>query len=413
MRLPAVTSDPSSGQTLSVPPFFTTSFDCTKAKILSSEEAICKNEELAKLDVEMATVYGRRLRSTSSEKNELVRSQQKWLTIRNSYNANPYHGDPAGVRSDLADFYRSRIAALRSAQAALLDTKIPQEYEWLKATAPAGFSKGFSLGRAYMSCEDPCKKKPSPYRWISIWGRGIGEEPGDIDTPFAKLAKKLASEGWNECRSADDSGKPTMNYFVKGGKMVGVSRYYSMGAGNSIGFGITISGPLPQSPPEPLPRLAVAVDSDWITYSSPDVGLLLRYPPDWDVRDESASGAYAKNLLFAADDFKPGDFRITMEPEERVRRRPVDTQSGEPAPRCALSRYRISGFPAQTCLFEGEIVGDGKCNRYIQFVEVDTGKYDLRFEPAGWGSFVDDSNGYRLTDLYEKILSTIEIKQRN
>lgn len=210
----ALINDSSSQHTLSSPPFYATSFDCAKVRALSAEEAICKYEELAKLDTEMAAVYRKRIQSTvASEKNGLVRSQRKWLTIRNSYNANPYHGDPAGVRADLADFYRSRIAALRSGRIALLETSLPREYEWLRATAPDGLSEGYSIGRAYAGCEDPCKREPSLYRWISIEGRGIGEEPGDVDTPFAQISSKLFAEGWSDCRSADDSGKPTVHYF--------------------------------------------------------------------------------------------------------------------------------------------------------------------------------------------------------
>jgi hypothetical protein len=44
---------------------------------------------------------------------------------------------------------------------------------------------------------------------------------------------------------------------------------------------------------------------------------------------------------------------------------------------------------------------------------ISTGKYDLTFEPSSQASYPDDSGHYKLTDLYEKILSTIEIKQPN
>jgi hypothetical protein len=378
--------------------------------MLSAEEAICKDESLAKLDVEMAAAYRKRRESaTPSDKSQLVQSQQKWLVIRNSYNANPYHGDPAGVRSDLAAFYRSRIAALGSRQKALLDTELPKEYEWLMATAPEGFERGLSIGRAYMSCEGPCKQKPLLYRWLSIGGSGIGEEPGDVDTPFAEIAKKLASEGWIVCRSADDSGKPTVDYFRKNDKMAAVTRYYSMGAGNSIGFGITISGPLPQDPLKPPPNPAVVVTSDWNTYSSPDVGLQLRYPPGWGVRADGTPGSGTKYLSFGAKDYT-GNFRISMQPEEKVNHEPININNEDPAPKCIRSSYRVSGFPAQECLFEGENVGDGTCNRYVEFVDVETGGYRLLFEPVVWGSVPDDSGGYRLTDLYEKILDTIELR---
>jgi uncharacterized protein YecT (DUF1311 family) len=411
LPLASLADDLSVAQTLSSPPFFKTSFDCSKAMALSTEEAICKNEDLAKLDVEMAEAYSKRLQSTSpSEKTLLVQSQKKWLILRNSYNLNPYHGDFTGALSDLADVYRNRIPALRSGQVSRLDTKLPGEYDWLRSLAVEGFSEGFTISRAYGSCEDPCKRKPELYRWISIVGRGIGEEPGDIDTPYAKLAKKLTSEGWSKCRSADDSGKPTIDYFSKNDKMVIVSRYYSMGVGNSISFGITISGPLPQKASPPPSNPPVGAISAWDTYSSSDVGLELRYPSKWHVRDASVLGNGTKYLMFNADDFKPGEFRITMQPAERINRHLIDPNSDDPATKCTPSQYRISGLPAQQCLLEYESVGDGICTRYIQSVEVRTDRYGLSFEPSGAGSFDDASNGYRLTDFYEKVMSTIKIK---
>src|SRR5438270_13642774 len=61
-----------SQQQLSTPPFFKTSFDCSKAKWISIEEAICKNEKLARLDVEVAGAYRKRLDSTSASEKERV-----------------------------------------------------------------------------------------------------------------------------------------------------------------------------------------------------------------------------------------------------------------------------------------------------------------------------------------------------
>ncbi len=251
MRLCALTNGSFSAQTLATPPFYRTSFDCAKAQGQSIEEAICKNEQLARLDVEMTQAYKERLNSVAeSEREQVIASQRRWLAIRNAHNVNPYHGDPPGELADLSDFYGERIAALRSSNPALLKTGVPEEYAWLRAITPEGFSKEeFSIGRAYAGCDDPCQKNPALYRWISIGGSGIGEEPGDVDTPYDELAKKLVSEGWSKCREASDSGKPLIEYFTKGSKMALVSRYYSMGVGNGIGVGITISDPLPQSPP--------------------------------------------------------------------------------------------------------------------------------------------------------------------
>jgi uncharacterized protein YecT (DUF1311 family) len=402
--------DQFAGQAFSTPPFLKTSFDCSKAGVLTTEESICKDEELARLDVELAAAYGKRLASTSaSEKSVLVQSQKKWLILRNSYNLNPYHGDYTGALSDVAEVYRNRIAALRSDQLARLETKVPEEYAWLRSVAVEGFSEGFSIRRAYASCEDPCKKKPELYRWISIAGSGIGEEPGDLDTPYGKVVTKLAAEGWSKCRSADDSGKPTIDYFTKNGQLVAVSRYYSMGVGNGIGFGITISGPLPHKALPVPANPSVTTSSDWNTYKSPDVGLELQYPPHWRVTDKSVPGNGTKYISFNADDYKPGGFRITMQPIAR-NRPAINPNNDEPGPKCTLSRYKISGLPAQQCLLEYESVGDGTCARYIQSIAVETERYSLSFEPSSTGSSDEGSGGYLLTDFYRRVMSTIKIK---
>jgi uncharacterized protein len=396
-------------QTMSSPPFFKTSFDCAKVKVLSTEEAICKNEDLAKLDVQMAEAYRKRLNSANdSEKPQVIASQRKWLIIRNSYNVNPYHGDPPGARADLEEFYKQRITALRSGNPDLLTTDIPKEYGWLQSIAPEGFSKEeFSIGRAYAGCADPCRKQPSLYRWISIGGGGIGDEPGDVDTPYAQLVKRLAAGGWTSCREADDSGKPTIDYFTKGNRMVSVSRYYSMGAGNGIGVGVTISGPLPQPTASSVLNPTVAITDDWDSYSSADIGLKVRFPPDWHMRDANpnAAGQY-KYLMFGADDFKPGDFRITVKP---IGLRDPNYVPPPDAPKCSPSHYRISGLPAQECLIEDEVVSEGTCNRYLGSIIIRTSGYELTFEPSPAGSFPDNSGHYTLTDLYEKIMSTIRI----
>ena len=68
----------SPAQQLATLPFFKTSFDCSKAKWLSIEEAICKNEKLARLDVEAADAYRKRLDSGNpSEKEQVIASQRR------------------------------------------------------------------------------------------------------------------------------------------------------------------------------------------------------------------------------------------------------------------------------------------------------------------------------------------------
>ena len=404
--LPAQATKPSSPQPVGSSSY-KTSFDCTKAKDLSVEQATCTNEELAELDVQMAAAYKKRLDSVPmSDRKRLIVSQQKWLTIRNSYKVNPYRGDPVGTMADLADFYRKRIEALRSGQSALPEVEFPPEYEWLKAIAPAGFDRGFSIGRAYMTCEDPCKQQPSLYKFVSIGGSGIGEGPGDIDTPYAQIVSRLASDGWTKCRSADDSGKPTIDHFWKKDKMIAVSRYYSMGAGNSMGVSITASGPLPETPPKNQPDATVAKIADWLTYSNPDFSFEVRYPPEWRARDRTA--ADPTSFGFGAKDYS-GGFGISIMPRELWHPEPVP-YGEEPTLHCVPSQYQISGFPAEACLREYESVGDGICTRYVESLDVESGKYHWSFRPESWGSVVDSSDHFKLTDLYEKILSTIKIK---
>jgi uncharacterized protein len=398
------------GKTLAEPPFYKTSFDCTKAKMFSVDEAICKDEQLSQLDVQAAEAYHKRMAATASAKrDELIASQKRWLTIRNSYSVRGTSDD----REDLNNLYRARIAVLKSSTPGSLEAPLPEAYNWLRDTAPEGFSKdNYSILRAHASCANPCQIKPALYRWIAIGGRGIGEEPGDIDTPYAQLVKRLTAEGWTKCRSAaDDSGKLQVDHFNKGDEMVSVSRSYSMGAGNGIGFSIAISGPLPQAAAKPVPNPSITITDDWDAYSDQDVGLTVRFPPDWSGRNSTAAngGREYKYLIFAHDDFQPGDFRINIEP-----RREVDPnyKLDDDGPVCSPSRYRISGFPATECLAVYEEVANGTCTRYLQSIRIQTDAYVLTFEPSGEGSFPDQSGHYKLTDLYEKIMSTIEIGER-
>jgi len=395
-----------SAQTLSSPPFYKTSFDCAKAKELSVEAAICKNEDLAKLDLEMADAYRTRVESANSAgRGQIIPSQRRWLGIRNSYRINPY--DPsAGELIDLTELYQKRISALKSSDPALLQTTLPKEYDWLRTVAPEGFSKDqFAISRGYAGCEDPCQKKPSLYRWISIGGRGIGEEPGDIDTPYAELLRRLAAQGWAKCREVtDDSGKQRVDRFRKNEKMVSVSRGYSMGTGNGIGIEVTISEPLPEPTPKSAPDPTMNVADDWEAYSAPEIGLKVRFPPDWHVRDASPPGG--KYLMFAADDFKPGSFIVAVAPHRLV---DPNYKPAADEPKCSPSTYQIAGFAAKECLFEDELYTQGTCTRYLQSITIDTGSHELTFEPSQAGSFPDASGHYKLTDLYEKIMGTIEI----
>lgn len=405
--IPLLVHSFSTAQTLSSPPFLKTSFDCAKARVLSVEEAVCKNEKLAALDLRLAEVYRRRLDSAGSEKNRIMASQKHWLVLRNSYRVAPYPSDDLNATAELVELYKQRIEVLKSSKLALLEPEVPKEYQWLLAIAPPGFSKDFAIVRGYATCADPCQEKHSLYRWISIGGNGTGDSPGDVDTPYDTLGKRLAAEGWKKCRdTTDDSGKLQFSYFRKQSKFVEVTRSYSMGVGNSVSLSITISPPLPERS-TPVSNPLVQIADDWDSYSDADVGLKVRFPADWHVSDRSGANAPGyKNLIFGADDYKPGDFSITIEPPQLR-----DPNYVAPdAPKCYPSQYRIAGVIATECLFEAEMYGESVCTRYIQSLEIRTKHHELTFEPYRFGSLPDDTGHYKLADLYEKIVSTIELK---
>ncbi len=182
-----------------------------------------------------------------------------------------------------------------------------------------------------------------------------------------------------------------------------------MGAGDSIGFGITISGPLPVNASEPPQNPVVAVTSDWEKYSIPTLGLKLRYPPNWHVRDMSPASLDYKIVMFGANNFD-GSFTIQARIGESAAHWPRGINDEGPELSCAPSHYQISGVAAEQCVISGEQVGDGICRRSIYSEAINTSRYTLRFEPGG-GTISEASGALRLTNQYEKILETIEIHE--
>lgn len=63
-------------------------------------------------------------------------------------------------------------------------------------------------------------------------------QPGDIDSPYAKVIATLKNNGWQQCKTIGETElqdtKSTSEVFIKNGKLIGVYKYYSMGAGNSL-----------------------------------------------------------------------------------------------------------------------------------------------------------------------------------
>ena len=391
-----------SSQTLVQPlSIYKTSFNCAGIQQQTAEEAVCHHEKLAALDVEMANAYQKRLAAAGpAEREVLVHSQREWLTIRNMHRFYGKLSDQEGMVSDLADFYQERIAALQSKDLSLLEPKLPPEYEWLKSTVPSGFLKEAFLVREYMGCEDACKRKTALYRVVGMWGDGIGDPPGDTRTPYTSMLNKLQKDGWKQCRKAiDDSGKIRVDYFTKQEKMLALSSYYSMGAGNSIQIEVTVSAPLAE-PLETRLNPRVEVTSDWKEYKSADGILSVKYPPRWSVRNDARPETNRKkDLLFTSDDYA-GDFRLIIEEHWYP---PGDRE-------CVTSPYRIDGEPAQACLVSIENVGVADCYRYIESINANKDGLHVSFWPGIGGSFVDDFKHFMLTHLYETILNTISVK---
>ncbi len=383
------------------PATYKASFNCTGIKEQTAEDAVCHHEDLAKLDLEMADIYQKRLASAdASQRDALIQSQRKWLTIRDMHKFYGKLSDQEGMASDLADFYKERIAALQSQDQSLLEPKLPPEYEWLKSFATDGFSSEAFLVREYMGCQDPCERKSALYRVVGLWGNGTGEPPGNTQTQYSLVVKKLQKDGWKKCREADDSGKPDIEYFTKQDKMLSLSSYASMGTGNTIEITVTTSGPLPR-PKEVISNPPAQVEPDWQEYKSSDGILSLKYPPHWRMRkDISSESGLTKSLRFQADDSSGGFGLILNENWQR----PKDRD-------CVPSPYKIEGEAAEACLVSVESVGTDTCYRYIESLNAYKNALHLSFWPDYLdGSEVRDSRHFKLTHIYETILSTVELR---
>ena len=60
------------------------SFDCSQATA-PSETAICNDNQLARLDVDLAEAYNSRLSSlVGAERRKLIKSERDWITYRDS-----------------------------------------------------------------------------------------------------------------------------------------------------------------------------------------------------------------------------------------------------------------------------------------------------------------------------------------
>jgi uncharacterized protein YecT (DUF1311 family) len=245
-RLLGQSNDSSSARTLAVPPFSRTSFDCAKARVLSVEEAICKNDSLAKLDVEMAEAYRERLRLAGGpEREEAIVSQRRWLTIRNAHNVNPYHGDPPGELADLSDFYKARIAALRSRDLALL--KIHAQGRNLRGRPgwllPAHRPGGIRKSKVALIATIPAVRRLVPWRCCSAAYCSL-----PLSGPESRVVGGLVA-----CLTAS-AARPNMDDVSRGSACVDV-----WGGNRKINFKIKGNGGGQECPPHIYFALAPVV----------------------------------------------------------------------------------------------------------------------------------------------------------
>ena len=92
---------------------FSPSFDCSNQKKLSNvEKLICSDEELSKLDNEMAKAYKYMLSiSNETQKQQLIDEQRKWLRYRDSFIKVCIAGECYSI--PIKDLYLSRMFYLR------------------------------------------------------------------------------------------------------------------------------------------------------------------------------------------------------------------------------------------------------------------------------------------------------------
>ena len=87
-------------------------------------------------------------------------------------------------------------------------------------------------------CSNGKKGNTSTGYVFTMNSKGYGEGPGDVDTPYQKVITALNNNGWQQCKAIgatelqDTQG--TSEVFTKNNKLIGVSRHYSMGVGNSL-----------------------------------------------------------------------------------------------------------------------------------------------------------------------------------
>jgi len=126
--------------------------------------------------------------------------------------------------------------------------KVPTEYELLKDIDRWQVTyqlKSDTYSSQYLQCADGRKGTSAQDYLFGLNSDGFGEPPGDIDTPYRKVVQVLEDNGWTECgipQSQQDPTNGTKYVFIKNNKLIGISKHYSMGVGNSLTILIQYSG---------------------------------------------------------------------------------------------------------------------------------------------------------------------------
>ncbi len=99
------------------------SFDCGKAST-TVEKLICSNDQLSKLDEELAEIYG----TAAKEKkggSEIKNRQREWLESRNNCSISPYAKNDNWLASCITHVYEYHLAVITSTSSYLHECTFP------------------------------------------------------------------------------------------------------------------------------------------------------------------------------------------------------------------------------------------------------------------------------------------------
>jgi uncharacterized protein len=195
------------------------SFDCAKADN-AIDRAICKNDELAKADRDMAAAYTALLDKLSgAAKDELVKDQVRWIANRNR----ACRTDPDSVEACLKNRYAGRLQNLRA---------------YAKGSYPA-------ISEQTLARQGTLGKITWSYDITYPRFDGSGVDFAAVNAHFADSAKKLTGE-W--VPKADDGPDREQQWYYEqgftvdrppGGHAATVSVHFDSYRGGAHGYGAT------------------------------------------------------------------------------------------------------------------------------------------------------------------------------